>query len=202
MGRAGRLRKPELTGSHAELNTALHALHKGAGLISLSAMVRALEGAGISRSTIYDAFSSRRLPSWDVVDALVEVLATKHPQMAPEEVQPRFHRLWLSAVDEEPYAAPAPDQEASESQWFSAPSPDSPWFVAPAQVHYDPSYEVVLESVIAETQDYDGKRVWLNVPAKDRAAAKTLGALWDATAKRWYAVDPSPDLIRWRPDGE
>ncbi|MGW0698830.1 hypothetical protein ACWD0A_05730 [Streptomyces sp. NPDC002867] len=34
--RPGRLRKPDLRGSHKELNTALHELHKGPGGTSLT----------------------------------------------------------------------------------------------------------------------------------------------------------------------
>jgi hypothetical protein len=123
MGRAGRLHKPALSGSHATLNTALHELHKGAGLISISAMAHALNGAGISRSTIYDAFASMRLPSWEVVDALVEILATKHPQTSPKEVQPRFHELWLSAVDEEADGIPAADKGFPQHSVIGLPGP-------------------------------------------------------------------------------
>jgi len=193
MGRAGRLRKPVLTGSHAELNAALHDLHKGAGLVSLSAMVRALEGAGFSRSTIYDAFASTRLPSWEVVDALVEVLATKHPQMSPEEAQPRFHRLWLNAVDEESSPDQATDQGDIESPWLQAPpGDDGPWFTPRPTVEYLVDADEYLMPAVK------GERIWLNVPFTEKAEAKRYGARWDSGAKRWYAFDLVPELKQWR----
>jgi hypothetical protein len=62
VGRAGQLRKPGLVGAHQELNAALHRLHLLAGRPSLAEIAQALKGAGISRSTIHDAFCSQRLP--------------------------------------------------------------------------------------------------------------------------------------------
>ncbi|MEU3613137.1 DUF5710 domain-containing protein [Streptomyces sp. NPDC006872] len=180
------------------MNAALHDLHKGAGLVSLSAMVRALEGAGFSRSTVYDAFASTRLPSWEVVDALVEVLATKHPQMSPEEAQPRFHRLWLNSVDEESSPDQATDQGYAESPWFSAPPvDDGPWFTSRPPVDYVVDAN---KSVVTVLGSHKGERIWLNVPFGEKDAAKRYGARWDKSAKRWYALDPVPELTQWRAD--
>ncbi|TJZ99597.1 hypothetical protein [Actinacidiphila oryziradicis] len=50
------------------------------------------------------------MPSWHVVEALVEVLGTKHPQATPEEILPRFYDLWQRAIDEE---SEAPDRRIS-----------------------------------------------------------------------------------------
>ncbi|WP_189867137.1 PP2C family protein-serine/threonine phosphatase [Streptomyces poonensis] len=100
MGRAGRLRRPDLAGAHGELNTALHRLHLLAGLPSLTEVARTLSGAGISRSTIHDAFCSRRLPKWKVVDALVEVLSSQAPGGRPEEDLKVLYEVWLRAAQE------------------------------------------------------------------------------------------------------
>lgn len=176
MGRAGRLSKPELAGSHGKLNAALHELHKGAGLMSLSSMARQLEGAGISRSTIYAAFCGKRLPKWEVVDALVEILATRHPRTSPEGSQPRLYDLWLRAVDEEP------EQEDDAESAFPVLPPLPPI----------PSPLAALREVAA--------RVWLDVPYEDRDEARALGACWDEVQYRWYAEHPGPELMRWRAD--
>nr|WP_168500499.1 PP2C family protein-serine/threonine phosphatase [Streptomyces sp. RLB1-33]QIY76367.1 serine/threonine-protein phosphatase [Streptomyces sp. RLB1-33] len=100
MGRAGQLRKPELSAAHQELNAALHRLHLLAGRPSLSEVARVLKGAGISRSTIHDAFCSQRLPKWKVIDALVEVLSSQAPGGRPEEDQKVLHEVWLRAAQE------------------------------------------------------------------------------------------------------
>jgi len=100
MGRAGQFRKPELAGAHQELNAALHRLHLLAGLPSLAEVARVLKGAGISRSTVHDAFCGQRLPKWRVVDALVEVLSSQAPGGRPQEDQKVLHEVWLRAAQE------------------------------------------------------------------------------------------------------
>ncbi|MEU1264529.1 PP2C family protein-serine/threonine phosphatase [Streptomyces albogriseolus] len=100
VGRAGQLRKPGLVGAHQELNTALHRLHLLAGRPSLAEIAQALKGAGISRSTIHDAFCSQRLPKWKVIDALVEVLSSQAPGGRPEEDQKVLYEVWLRAAEE------------------------------------------------------------------------------------------------------
>ncbi|GAA1176088.1 hypothetical protein GCM10009578_017390 [Streptomyces rhizosphaericus] len=98
----------------------MHELHKGAGLPSLATVSTELRGAGISRSTIYDAFSSTRLPNWHVIDALVEVLGTRHPRTTPEQEADTFHALWLLAVDEEEDDARHAPRDTSEGPQASA----------------------------------------------------------------------------------
>lgn len=176
MGRAGRLRKPKLSGSHGRLNTALHELHKEAGLTSLSVMARALEGAGISRSTIYDAFSSTRLPSWHVVEALVEVLGTKHPQGTPEEIGPRFYELWQHAIDEEPEA---PDDKLPVLNAAPLLPPELPIHIHPANIPVRTG------------------KIWLDVPWGERKRARELGARWDYKRRSWYAINPGLELMKW-----
>lgn len=114
MGRAGQLRKPELVGAHQELNAALHRLHLLAGRPSLAEIAHALKGAGISRSTIHDAFCSERLPKWKVIDALVEVLSSQAPGARPEEDQKVLYEVWLRAAqegDEQQKQEPQTDRE-------------------------------------------------------------------------------------------
>ncbi len=102
MGRPGFFRKPDLTGrEHREFNDALHRLHLLAGRPSLTVMAREVRGAGISRSSIHDAFSSVRLPQWHVVDALLEILASKAPGLTAEQQLEPMHALWLRAAEAE-----------------------------------------------------------------------------------------------------
>lgn len=201
MGRAGRLHKPELTGSHGRLNKALHTLHKEAGLMPLSGMVRTLDGSGISRSTIYDAFSSTRLPAWHVVEALVEVLGTKHLRTTPEEILPGFYDLWQSAIDEEAEESPIqPPNASGPSPWFKPPregfihketgepagvDSQSPWFKPPREG--DPSRLPAPRG-----------RVGLRVPHGEKDEAIALGARWDPERPSWYIDTPTYEVLsRW-----
>lgn len=118
MGRAGQLRKPELSGAHQELNAALHRLHLLAGRPSLTEVARVLRGAGISRSTVHDAFCSQRLPKWKVIDALVEVLSSQAPGGRPEDDQRVLHEVWLRAAQE------SDDQEAPRARAVIPPESD------------------------------------------------------------------------------
>jgi tetratricopeptide (TPR) repeat protein len=88
------LPRPEMPpGPRRDLIDALHTLHHEAGWPSL----RVLAGApGCSRTTVSSAFSSPRLPSWGVLELLVEA-------MGGDVV--RFHDLWLAAGT--PVAAPS-----------------------------------------------------------------------------------------------
>lgn len=99
MGRPGVFSKPDLVGhEHRKFNDALHHLHLLAGLPSLTVMARELCGAGMSKSSIYDAFSSTRLPRWPVVDALIEILASRAPGVTAEQQLEPMHTLWMRAA--------------------------------------------------------------------------------------------------------
>ncbi|MFI6056492.1 hypothetical protein ACIBCO_41400 [Streptomyces violascens] len=100
MGRPGVLQKPKLPdGAHRGLNDALHRLHLLAGRPSLTVMANELHDAGISKSTIHNAFSSPRFPKWDVVDALIEILASRAPGLTPEEQLQPIYDYWLRAAE-------------------------------------------------------------------------------------------------------
>ncbi|MEV0580931.1 hypothetical protein [Streptomyces sp. NPDC050392] len=77
----------------------MHELHLRAGRPTLSDLARALAG-GVSRSRLHDAFTSGRLPRWEVVDALVETLGSRARGTTPEQEIDRFHALWQNAVPE------------------------------------------------------------------------------------------------------
>lgn len=221
MGRAGRLRKPELHGNHKELNRALHELHKGAGLPSLATVATELKGAGISRSTIYDAFSSTRLPNWHVVDALVEVLATRHPRTAPEHEVESFHALWLLAVDEEDDADHAPRSAPEEPQHDTGDRltirlPDgTSTALKPSSIDILASAgaSAIVSSIGTEAwsrmreqvgaifnRRYEG-RIWLHVPYELKDLAKEFGARWDADYKLWFIEEPVPELMEYQVPG-
>lgn len=97
MGSAGELKRPSVTGPLKELNDALHSLHLSAGRPSLSEMERETEGT-ISRSRLHDAFTAPKLPRWLVVDALVEILASRARGTDPQTELDRFHQLWQRAA--------------------------------------------------------------------------------------------------------
>lgn len=223
MGRAGRLRKPELHRSHKELNRALHELHKGAGLPSLATVATELKGAGISRSTIYDAFSSTRLPNWHVVDALVEVLATRHPRTAPEQQVETFHALWLLAVDEEDDGAGhdlrnAPEEPQDDTGdrltvRLTGGKSTIVKSVSDIDILASTGASALVSSMTAEAwprmreqvsaifhRRYEG-RIWLHVPYELKDRAKEFGARWDADYKLWFIEKPVPELMEYQVPG-
>jgi hypothetical protein len=68
----GALPRPDLApGAHHDLVGALHELHHRAGWPSLRALARE---AGCSHTTVSTVFSSPRLPSWGVLELLVEAM--------------------------------------------------------------------------------------------------------------------------------
>ncbi len=82
----GALPRPDVPpGPQRDLVDALHALHHRAGWPSLRLLARE---AGCSHTTVSSVFSSRRLPSWGILQLLVEA-------MGGDETH--FHSLWLAA---------------------------------------------------------------------------------------------------------
>lgn len=91
----GALPRPDLApGPARELNDALHELHHRAGWPSLRTLARE---AGCSHTTVSNVFSSPRLPTWGVVEVLVEAM---------DGATSEFHDLWLAA------SAPGPEGSA------------------------------------------------------------------------------------------
>ncbi len=82
----GGLSRPEVpSGAPRDLVDALHALHHEAGWPSLRALARE---AGCSHTTVATVFSSPRLPSWGVLELIVEAMGGDVGE---------FRRLWLAA---------------------------------------------------------------------------------------------------------
>jgi hypothetical protein len=82
----GALPRPDLPpGPRRDLDDALHDLHHHAGWPSLRVLARQ---AGCSHTTVSAAFSTPRLPTWGLLELLVEAMHgdTGH-----------FHQLWLAA---------------------------------------------------------------------------------------------------------
>ncbi|WP_329239673.1 hypothetical protein OHB07_38780 (plasmid) [Streptomyces sp. NBC_00111] len=132
MARAGRLRKPMLTGeAHQALNEALHQLHAYARYPSLSSLETALEGNGVrraSRATIHNAFSSARLPRVDLVDALAVELARQVRNVeegAIDKVGNIFDNLWFLA-DLEDRERSRPEEMSSEAGTGDVPDSQMP----------------------------------------------------------------------------
>jgi hypothetical protein len=95
-----RLKRPEsLVGAARALNDALHDLPARAGLPSLADLAQLMGNGVASRSRIHEAFVSGRLPSWGLVELLVEQLASKVPGGPnPDDEVRRFHQLWFAAA--------------------------------------------------------------------------------------------------------
>jgi hypothetical protein len=82
----GGLQRPEVPrGAQRDLVDALHALHHEAGWPSLRTLARE---AGCSHTTVSTVFSSPRVPSWGVLELVVEAMGGDTGE---------FHRLWLAA---------------------------------------------------------------------------------------------------------
>ena len=94
----GALRRPDVPPGHQRvLVEALHRLHHEAGWPSLRTLAREV---GCSPATVSGVFSSSRLPTWGVLELLIESMGGDVAQ---------FHRLWMAASDRsEPGAIPGP----------------------------------------------------------------------------------------------
>lgn len=129
MGRPGRLKQPDLAeGPLKQLNDALHDLHFRAGRPSLSRMYEAVADNHVSRSRLHTVFTTDRLPAWDVVDTLVEILASMARDTEPEKEIKEFLRLWRAAAAAD-HAMPAHD--------VTRPSPVIDRRAAEASTHLD-----------------------------------------------------------------
>ncbi|MGW7364069.1 hypothetical protein ACWGI8_11715 [Streptomyces sp. NPDC054841] len=73
-------------------------------------MTRELRDANISKGTIHNAFSSPRFPKWEVVDALIEILASRAPGLTPEQQLRPIYDCWVQAAEADglPIAQPLP----------------------------------------------------------------------------------------------
>ena len=90
------LPRPDLPpGPHRDLVDALHGLHHRAGWPSLRVLARE---AGCSHTTVSAVFSSPRLPSWGLLELLVEAM--------DGDVE-EFRGLWLAAGAPESRSRPA-----------------------------------------------------------------------------------------------
>src|SRR3954452_6939230 len=97
--RVAGLPRPEVPpGPQRDLVDALHALHHEAGWASLRVLARE---AGCSRTTVSRVFSAPRLPSWGVLELLVEAMGGDTTGL---------HHLWLAA------SMPEPTRSAAEAR--------------------------------------------------------------------------------------
>lgn len=123
------LKRPQVSGRLKDLNDALHELHAHAGLPSIRHVQRDLGGAEVaSRGRIHDAFTSARLPSWGLVQLLVEALSKAAPNADPAREERHFHSLWLAASGAP--ALPPTEPESRREINMSAPADNSHTVVA------------------------------------------------------------------------
>lgn len=93
------LKRPVLSdGGLKDLNDALHDLHRRAGRPSTRDLARLIGSEVASKSRVYDAFSSDRLPSWGLVQVLAEALCASVPSSDFTAEERRLHSLWLAAT--------------------------------------------------------------------------------------------------------
>lgn len=91
-------RRAQLTpGPLNDLVDALHQLHIAAGCPSARQLQREIGGAGVtSHTSVHKQFTGTTLPSWPLVELLVEVMA--HRARLDEKAQvERFRKLWAQA---------------------------------------------------------------------------------------------------------
>ncbi|GGU68551.1 hypothetical protein GCM10010211_37390 [Streptomyces albospinus] len=96
-------------GPHRVLNRELHALHKRAGYPSAREIQARIDGGRVeneghvfSYTKIHHAFTKAALPSWGVVELIVEELAAlARPRLEPQAEADRFKILWDRAADPE-----------------------------------------------------------------------------------------------------
>ncbi len=114
------LKRPQVGGPLKDLNDALHELHAQAGLPSIRHVQRDLGGAEVaSRGRVHDAFTSARLPTWGLVQLLVEALSKAAPNSDPAREERRFHSLWLAASGA-PVLPPAEAESRREIDTFTS----------------------------------------------------------------------------------
>ncbi|WP_330289862.1 hypothetical protein [Streptomyces sp. NBC_00576] len=169
MARAGRLKKPELTGqAHRALNDALHQLHAYAKYPPLTSLEGALAQTGVpyaSRATIHNAFSSTRLPRVGLVDALAVELASRVRNTDPEKIDAvsiAFDNLWfLADLEDRQHQAGAEKMADSTESSPSADEGNSGAASLPA-LTLAPSTTIALPS--AEQPDMSVRLRLLDVP--------------------------------------
>ena len=118
----GGLPRPDVpAGPRRDLADALHGLHHRAGWPSLRTLAHE---AGCSHTTVSAVFSSPKLPSWGVLELLVEAMDGDVPD---------FHDLWLAAsapAETHGFGCPTDSGAQGGADRRQAPSGDRLW--APA----------------------------------------------------------------------
>ncbi|MFE0511497.1 hypothetical protein [Streptomyces sp. NPDC058964] len=74
----------------------------------MRALVHRVDPKVAGRSRVHDAFSSERVPTWGLVELLVEALAERTPGADQAREVQRMHQLWLAASGHTALEQPAP----------------------------------------------------------------------------------------------
>ncbi|MGW5396673.1 hypothetical protein [Streptomyces sp. NPDC003952] len=120
------LKRPELPeGGLKELNDALHDLHRRAGRPSTRDLAKLIGAEVASKSRVYDAFSSDRLPSWGLIQVLAEALCVSVPGSDFPAEEQSLHLLWLAATGAGKDHAPSSELsgEQTTSSEINEPAP-------------------------------------------------------------------------------
>lgn len=92
--------------------------------------------------------------------------------------------------------------DRQEQSWYVPPHTDAALFARWAKKTAN-APEIAKPAVLSENRkDTPAERLYLAVPYGERLAAKAAGAMWDKTAKSWYAGPKAdlPKLERWTAD--
>ncbi|MET8860466.1 effector-associated domain EAD1-containing protein [Streptomyces sp. NPDC004579] len=148
-------------------------------------MARKLKGAGISRSTIHDAFTSDRLPKWVVVDALIEVLSSSAPGGQPEQTLRALHGLWMAAAQQEVASA---DGDANATQLANFRTPPRARSTAPSTVQFDSSFGPHDRNLLVNTL-----AALFSTPHEARRALNQI----EFPPSQWPAWEPQQETGFW-----
>ncbi|WP_370085376.1 hypothetical protein [Streptacidiphilus sp. MAP12-16] len=85
-------------------------------------MADAITNGRISRSSLHSALTAPTLPRWDVVDTLVEILATRARNTSPEQELDGFLELWKRAATDLDLRSTSGPSPAALSRVVEAPA--------------------------------------------------------------------------------
>jgi tetratricopeptide (TPR) repeat protein len=173
------LPRPELpAGPHRDLVEALHELHHRAGWPSLRVMGRA---AGCSPTTVSAAFSSTKLPSWGLLELIVESL---------QGDAARFHRLWLEAGSAAPAGRTAPvvGRSAEVAAVRRHLETGTGLLVVTGEAGMGKSHVLAAAVPAANARTARGACLPLSHAAPLMPIADALDAAWSADGGRWVTT--------------
>ncbi|MDN0199404.1 DnaB-like helicase N-terminal domain-containing protein [Streptomyces sp. S.PNR 29] len=129
-------------------NRELHALHGKAGYPSARKLYLAV-GKVISHTNIHHAFVKPALPTWGVVELVVEQLAQlARPRLAAEAEVNRFKALWDQAHASVPLSSPPTRDHEPQSASEHRTSPDAARPVLTAGAFFSNRNALIFQAIV------------------------------------------------------